>query len=66
MQMGWRQAVQNCGETPEKKVLPQKRNSTETLGYMLLDVSRREKAVLDIQQRWLPESMCGNNAGMEK
>ena len=37
-----------------------------TMGYMLLDVSRREKAVLDIQQRWLPESMCGNNAGMEK
>ena len=37
-----------------------------TMGYMLLDVSRREKAVLDIQQRWLPESMCGNNAGTEK
>jgi hypothetical protein len=37
-----------------------------TMGYMLLDVSRCEKVVLDIQQRWLPESMCGNNAGMEK
>ena len=36
------------------------------MGYMLLDVSRCEKTVREIQQRWLPESMCGNNAGMEK
>jgi hypothetical protein len=29
-------------------------------------LSRCEKAVLEIQQRWLPQSMCGNNAGIEK
>ena len=31
-----------------------------TMGYMLLDVSRCEKTVPNIQQRWLPESTCGN------
>jgi hypothetical protein len=33
-----------------------------TMGYMLFDFSNREKTVLEIQQRWLPASMCGNNA----
>jgi len=49
------EAMAQAGHTPET-----------TMGYMLLDVSRCEKTVLGIQQRWLPESMCGNNAGMEK
>src|ERR1035438_4093248 len=30
-----------------------------TMGYMLLDVSRREKAVLDIQQRSCPNRCAG-------
>ncbi len=29
------------------------------MDYMPFDVSRREKAVLGIQQRWLPELECG-------